>query len=101
MSDKTFSLSRAIQQTIVGGTPTMGPERAEHFRLARENEATPFLDAYRAGNPRDRTLFAPLEVFLGSSRDLSAGIFGSGGALVGLQTFGRSDLQNWSACLRS
>jgi len=72
-----------------------------HFTLACEAEETPFLGQYHFGSPRDRALYVPLEVSVGSTRDLSAGIPSAGGALIDLVTFGQSQLRNWSACLKA
>ena len=102
MSDKSpFSLSRAIAETLASGNPTTGFERSEHFRLAREAEENKFLEAYRFGNPRDRALYVPLEVFVGATRDLATSPSSAGGALIGLITAGESPLRNWSACLKA
>jgi HK97 family phage major capsid protein len=59
------------------------------------------LATYRFGNSRDRTLYAPAEIFLGATRDLATAPASAGGALVGLITAGESPLRNWSACLKS
>jgi hypothetical protein len=101
MSEKGFSLARAIAETLSKGVPTTGLEREVHFSLAREAEENAFLNVYRAGNPRDRSVYVPLEVFVGATRDPSAGIPSAGGALVGLITAGESPLRNWSMCLRA
>jgi hypothetical protein len=72
-----------------------------HFALAREAEENKFLEAYRFGNSRDRALYVPLEVFVGSTRDLATSPASAGGALIGLITAGDSPLRNWSACLKA
>jgi hypothetical protein len=71
MSDRIFSLSKAIRETLSDGIPTSSRERNEHYTLAREAEENQFRNAYHFGNTRDRALYVPLETFAGSTRDLA------------------------------
>jgi Phage capsid family len=94
MSDKLFSIGKAISEIVVRGDLT-GVERMVHFELEREAESS--LNDYkwmRGANARDIGLNVPIELF---TRQLVAG----GSPLVGVQTFGVSNLLTWSACLRA
>jgi hypothetical protein len=63
--------------------------------LQRETESTLNEFAWlRGGNTRDLTLNAPIELF---PRQIVAG----GSPLIGVQTFGLSNLLTWSACARA
>jgi hypothetical protein len=94
MSDKFFSISKAICEIVQTGALT-GTERMVHYELEREYESS--LNDFkwmRGSNKRDIGLNVPVEYFV---RQLVAG----GSPLVGVQTFGVSNLLTWSACLRA
>jgi hypothetical protein len=95
MSDaKLFSLGKGIREVIERGALT-GIERTVHFELERENESD--LNEFkwlRGGNARDLTLNVPVEFF---TRQIVAG----GSPLIGVETFGVSNLLTWSACARA
>jgi Phage capsid family len=94
MSDKLFSIGKAISEVVVRRDLT-GVERTTHFELEREAESS--LNDFRwmrGSNKRDIGLNVPVELF---TRQLVAG----SSPLVGVQTFGISNLLTWSACLRA
>ena len=94
MPDKSFSISKAIREIVERGALT-GVEREYHYTLEREAEST--LNEFewlRGGNTRDLTLNVPAEFFV---RQIVAG----GSPLIGVETFGVSNLLTWSACLRA
>jgi hypothetical protein len=93
MSDKLFSLGKAIRETVETGALT-GVERTVHFELEREAESS--LNDFkwmRGQNARDIGLNVPVELFL---RQLTVP-----GFPIGIETFGVSNLLTWSACARA
>jgi hypothetical protein len=102
MSDKTqppYNLTRALAQTLQHGVPTSGYERAFHFETLRAVTDSGEMRGRMMPGGKFQTLYAPLTVI---HRDLSVtGGPSTGGALVGLKTFGRSDLASWSAVIDS
>lgn len=100
MADKRYSISRAIRDILLRGVPMYETEREPHFAALRafDNE-TRELAKFRAGNARDMELRVPLEEIM--SRDLGATVPGLGAGLIGVKTYGRSDLLSWSVCARA
>jgi hypothetical protein len=94
MPDKVFSISKGIREIIEHGGLT-GVEREYHYTLEREAESGLNEFAWlRGGNARDLTFNAPVEFF---TRQIVAG----GSPLVGVESFGVSNLLTWSACARA
>jgi hypothetical protein len=103
MSDKrsSYSLTRAVQQTLDHGVPTSGLEREFHFEAVKAIENSPVLSGRTApsGHP---TLYLPFSLLYRDQRDLSVtGGPSTGGVFVGKKTYGRSDLATWSAVIDS
>jgi hypothetical protein len=102
MSDKSqapYSLTRALLQTAEHGVLTSVVERETHFELLRALESSRAMRGTIMPGGKFHSLYAPLSVI---HRDLSVtGGPSSGGVLVGLKTFGRTDLASWSAVIDS
>ena len=102
MSDKVqppYNLTRALAQTLEHGVPTSGYEREFHFEVFRALSDSAVMRGRMMPGGKFQTLYAPLSVI---HRDLSVtGGPSVGGVLVGLKTFGRSDLASWSAVIDS
>jgi Phage capsid family len=102
MSDKQrplYSLTRALQQTVEHGVPTSGYEREFHFETVRAIQSSPEMAGRTMPEGAYHSLYVPLSVV---HRDLSvSGGPSTGAALVGLRTFGRSDLATWSAVINA
>jgi hypothetical protein len=92
LDPKPFSIGKAIRQLISRDALT-GTERTVHYELAREFEGMSEFKWLRGGNPRDITLYVPVEFF---TRQITTAAFP-----LGTETFGVSNLLTWSACLRA
>jgi hypothetical protein len=71
MSDKqhTYSLAKALKETLTHGSPVSGLEAETHYELARAREAMPNRGEFDRGT-RGHSVFAPWWAF---RRDLGAG----------------------------
>ena len=94
MSDKPYNLTQALMQTVETGCPASGVEREFHFEALRTIEKSRILSG-RAASSGHPSLYVPFNLL---HRDLSVtGGPSTGSVFVGLKTYGRSDLANFSA----
>jgi hypothetical protein len=95
-----YSLVRAITETLAGGVPPSRTEREFHFVAERAlSQVRPLAALRTSSGGKYQSFLAPLSTLL---RDLSVtGDPTSGSALVGMKTYGRSDLASWSRVIEA